>query len=47
LSGASNASIQVNGKLDLELSGASRLTLGGNPTMGKVQISGASSLSRR
>lgn len=47
LSGASNGNVEVNGRLDLELSGASHLTVGGDPILGNIQISGASSLSRR
>ncbi|HEY90271.1 MAG TPA: hypothetical protein G4O07_00390 [Dehalococcoidia bacterium] len=44
LKGASQAAIKVNGKLDLELSGGSRLTYGGSPTIGTVNISGASTM---
>jgi hypothetical protein len=47
VSGASNANVTVNGRLDIEVSGASRLTYGGNPTLGRVEVSGASGLSRR
>jgi len=44
LKGASQAVINVNGKLDLELSGGSRITYSGNPTIGNVNISGASTM---
>ena len=44
LKGASQAAIQVNGKLDLELSGGSRVTYNGSPTIGNVNISGASTM---
>jgi hypothetical protein len=47
LGGASNGNVEVNGKLDVEVSGASILTFGGNPTLGRVNVSGASSLNRR
>lgn len=47
ISGASNGNIEVNGSLDVEVSGASSLTFGGNPTLGRVEVSGASSLNRR
>jgi len=47
LSGASNGNVTVNGRLDIDISGASRLTYSGNPTLGRVEVSGASSLSRR
>ncbi len=44
LNGASQAEIKVNGKLDLELSGGSRVTYSGSPTIGNVNISGASTM---
>jgi hypothetical protein len=47
VSGASNGSVEVNGKLDVEVSGASRLTFAGSATLGRVDVSGASSLNRR
>ena len=47
LSAASNGDIEVNGSLDVEVSGVSSLTFGGNPTLGRVEVSGASSLNRR
>jgi hypothetical protein len=46
-SGASSADVEVNGVLDIELSGASNLTYGGSPKLGRVDVSGASSMSRR
>ncbi|MFC1926880.1 head GIN domain-containing protein [Chloroflexota bacterium] len=45
LSGASNARVNVSGKLDIDASGASKLSYRGNPTLGRVSISGFSSLS--
>ena len=47
LKGASQVAINVNGKLDLDLSGASRLNYIGNPTLCDINISGASRLSHR
>jgi len=47
LKGASRAMINVNGKLDLDMSGASRLNYIGNPTLRDVNVSGASRLSHR
>ena len=47
LKGASEATVKVNGKLDLDLSGGSRLYYSGNPTMGKINVSGTSTLSQR
>lgn len=44
LSGASRADISTNGKLDLNISGASTLSYAGEPTLGKVDVSGASKL---
>jgi hypothetical protein len=44
LSGASHASLNINGKMDASLSGASSLRYGGNPTMGKLDITGASDI---
>ena len=47
LKGASEAAVTVNGKLDMDLSSGSRLYYSGNPTMGKINVSGASTLSQR
>lgn len=47
LSGASNAAVNLKGKLDADLSGASRLTYAGEVSLGKLQVTGASSLKRR
>jgi hypothetical protein len=47
LSGASNGNVEVNGTLDVDISGASRLVFGGNPQLGEVEVTSASSLSRR
>lgn len=43
-SGASRGTVNVGGRLDVELSGASRLTYTGDPTIGDVDISGASTM---
>ena len=47
VSGASNATIEVSGRLDIDISGASRLYYNGGAVLGSVQVSGASTLSRR
>ncbi len=47
LKGASQAVINVNGRLDLDLSGCSKLRYTGNPTMREVNVSGASMLSKK
>jgi hypothetical protein len=47
LSGASHASMTVNGRLDADLSGASSLRYSGNPVLGSTDTSGASSIRRR
>ncbi len=47
LKGASEAAVTVNGKLDIDLSSGSQLYYSGNPTMGKINVSGASTLSQR
>jgi hypothetical protein len=44
LSGASNADVDVSGKMDVTLSGASSLNYYGNPTTGKMDISGESDI---
>jgi hypothetical protein len=46
-SGASHASLTVNGRLDVELSGASSLDYYGNPTIGSTDISGSSSMNHK
>ena len=47
LSGASEANLDVKGRLDCVLSAASRLYFQGNPTMGNVRVSGASTIKHR
>jgi hypothetical protein len=47
LKGASEAAVTVNGKLDMDLGSGSQLYYSGNPTMGKINVSGASTLSQR
>ena len=46
-SGASSGTINLSGRLDANLSGASRLYYIGEPTMGNIDTSGASSLSEK
>ena len=45
ISGASQATVNVRGRLDAEASGASQLRYLGNPSMGRIETSGASSIS--
>ncbi len=45
-SGASQATVNVEGRLDAEASGASRVRYRGNPTLGRIDESGASSVER-
>jgi len=47
LSGASNGTVNLVGRLDADLSGASKLSYIGEPTMGNINTSGASSLSKK
>jgi hypothetical protein len=42
-SGGSSGSINVGGKLNANLSGGSRLDYSGNPTLGKINVTGGSS----
>jgi hypothetical protein len=44
-SGASSGTINLDGRLDADLSGASRLWYIGEPTMGTIDTSGASTIS--
>jgi len=44
LSGASEATVNVKGRLNCELSAASRLYFQGNPIMGDIKVSGASTI---
>jgi hypothetical protein len=46
-SGASSGTVNLNGRLDADLSGASRLSYIGEPTMGTITTSGASTLSKK
>jgi hypothetical protein len=46
-SGASNGSLDIAGRLDVKLSGASDFKYTGNPTMGEVDISDASDLEHK
>jgi len=45
-SGASSATVNVSGRLDAEASGASRILYLGNPTLGRIESSGASTIER-
>lgn len=47
ISGASNAYITLNGRLNARVSGASNLIWSGEPIMGDIQITGASKLQRK
>jgi len=47
LSGASSGTVNLDGRLDADLSGASRLWYIGEPTMGTIETSGASTLSQK
>jgi len=47
LSGASTGTVNLNGKLDADLSGASKLEYIGEPTMGTINTSGASTISQK
>ena len=47
LSGASNGIINLNGRLDADLSGASKLSYIGEPTMGDISASGTSTISKK
>ena len=46
LSGASSAKVNLDGRLDAKASGASSVRYQGEPTMGNLSISGASSVGR-
>ena len=47
LSGASHGTVNINGKLDTHLNGASNLSWLGTAVMGEMEINGASSIQRR
>jgi hypothetical protein len=47
LGGASEATIDVKEKLDAILSGATKLYFHGNPTMGKISVTGAATIKNR
>ncbi len=46
LTGASTADINLGGRLDISPSGASSLNFKGAPTMGRIEISGGSSINQ-
>ncbi len=45
-SGASHANLNINGRLDVDLSGASSVGYAGNPELGDINLSGASKIER-
>ena len=47
LSGASTGTVNLKGRLDAELSGASKLRYIGEPTMGNINTSGGSTISSK
>ena len=47
LSGASEVTVHAKGRLDAALSDASRLNFLGNPTMGNISVSGASTIKHK
>ncbi|MBA7513921.1 hypothetical protein ES705_05939 [subsurface metagenome] len=47
LSGASSGTVNLDGRLDADLSGASKLEYIGKPTMGTINTSGGSTLSKK
>ena len=47
LSGASTGTINLSGRLDADLSGASKLEYIGEPTLGTMNIAGASTLNKK
>jgi len=47
LSGASSGTVNLTGRLDADVSGASRLWYIGEPTLGDIDTSGASSVSQK
>ncbi len=47
LAGASHSILNLNGKLDARLEGASRLEYLGQPSLGDIQVTGASSFKKR
>jgi len=47
LSGASEANLRVKGKVDVTVSGASRLYFYGNPEIGRLNVSGASTIKHK
>ena len=47
LSGGSHATVKLDGRLDVQASGASSLEYIGEPTLGTINTSGASSINKR
>jgi hypothetical protein len=47
LGGAASLTLNISGKLDAEVTGASNLRWLGTPTLGDVKITGASSFSKK
>jgi hypothetical protein len=46
LSGASRATVSLNGRMDLDLSGASEVEYNGNPKLGSINMSGGSTVNQ-
>lgn len=46
LSGASHTKLKINGRLDVDLSGASSVAYTGNPDLGDIDLSGVSKIER-
>jgi hypothetical protein len=47
ISGASSSNLRVNKRLDVAVSGASRVEYSGSPSLGRVSVSGASTFKQR
>jgi hypothetical protein len=47
LGGASTGTVNLSGRLDVDLGGASKLSYIGEPTMGTINVAGASELSKK
>jgi len=47
LKGGSYGSVYTDGALNIDVSGASTLDYSGNPTIGKIDISGASKINHK
>ena len=47
ISGGGRATVNVNGTLDLDLSGGSRVIYDGEPKIGDIEFSGGSTITRK